>query len=671
MKSIRNKIIVGIGSIVIIGLLFLGIFVINHATEKITNLEKSKISVENKDVAYKVDQFFLNYVNLAKNMARDRNVRKFLNSGANHNNFRDVDSFSQVEGMLIDTQESDTKYLLSAYVIAAYSDIGIDGGGWVADAGFDVKTRPYWFEDSEDIKRGYIITEPYQDVDTGSMVTTVAVPVYNLVGDKIVGIAAADITIDVVNQMVAGHLKDFPSSYKVLASKENLVVASGKKEMMLKNIEDVGFPKKLLSKIESIKEKDKYTEIKDHGVDSMVVSEVSDLTGWKLLNIVPCDELLAELNNLIKMLVGIFFMTLLVIMIALVFVANKIVKPLKEVTLAANELANGNFDVEIKVRETCEVGVLAETLRILVARLQLYKEYIAEVSQNLDKMSEGNLNISLNLDYKGEFLPIKNSVNSTLAQFRSIIGSLLETTDKLVVGADTIVDSSQMISKGAGEQSSTTEELTANVNELSNRVSMNAENALEAAKHTKNVGESANESNEQMGEMISAITEINGKSAEISKIIKVIEDIAFQTNILALNAAVEAARAGEAGKGFAVVADEVRNLASKSAEAAKDTNALIGETVKAVENGTEIAGKTEKKLQEVIDAVNETIKSIETIATDSNTQSNALKETLTGINLISDIVNQNTSLADETVSKSYELNNRVQELKSITNKFKL
>ena len=227
------------------------------------------------------------------------------------------------------------------------------------------------------------------------------------------------------------------------------------------------------------------------------------------------------------------------------------------------------------------------------------------------------------------------------------------------------------MSQGATEQASSIQELAASITEISNQVNQNAENAENASKKATNVGDQIISSNEHMQEMTSAMKEISEKSSQIGKIIKTIEDIAFQTNILALNAAVEAARAGEAGKGFAVVADEVRSLASKSAEASKDTSLLIEGSIQAVNKGTEIADITASQLLEVVSGAKDIVTTIDNIANASKQQANSVRQVTVGVDQISSVVQTNSATAEESAAASEELSGQAQILKELVNRFRL
>ena len=223
----------------------------------------------------------------------------------------------------------------------------------------------------------------------------------------------------------------------------------------------------------------------------------------------------------------------------------------------------------------------------------------------------------------------------------------------------------------AAEQLAAAKELAARIAEISDQAKGTAQGALEARNQTHLAGQEVSACNQQMQELMEAMGRIQHSSDEIGKIIKTIEDIAFQTNILALNAAVEAARAGSAGKGFAVVADEVRNLASKSAEASKSTSALIEHSSQAVNRGTDIARHTAETLMEVVNSMDSVVSSIDRIATVSNEQSYAVAQVTEGINQISGVVQSNSATAEESAAASEQLSAEAVGLKKLVDKFTL
>ena len=237
--------------------------------------------------------------------------------------------------------------------------------------------------------------------------------------------------------------------------------------------------------------------------------------------------------------------------------------------------------------------------------------------------------------------------------------------------SDQVSSGAQALSQGATEQASSVEELAASINEISNNINQTAQQAQDASDKSMQVGEKAGESNNRMHDMLQAMADINASSGEIGKIIKTIEDIAFQTNILALNAAVEAARAGAAGKGFAVVADEVRNLASKSAEASKNTAVLIENSLQAVENGKRIADETAQSLEVVISDIQEASSLMGSIAKAATDQAESISQITLGIDQISSVVQTNSATAEESAAASEELSGQAQILNELVRKFRL
>jgi methyl-accepting chemotaxis protein len=286
-------------------------------------------------------------------------------------------------------------------------------------------------------------------------------------------------------------------------------------------------------------------------------------------------------------------------------------------------------------------------------------------------MADGNLAVSDVREFKGDFVTISNSLNMILESMNSVLGDINTSSDQVSIGSKQVSDGSQALSQGATEQASSVEELTASVTEVASLTKQNASNANEANELTLTVKGSAELGNKHMTQMLQAMEEINDSSNNISKIIKVIDDIAFQTNILALNAAVEAARAGHHGKGFAVVAEEVRNLAARSAEAAKDTTELIQGSIKKSSIGTDIANNTAKALLEIVTGVTKTAEIISGIAKSSNEQAMGITQINTGLNQVSQVIQNNAATAEESAASSQELSGQAEMLKEMIGRFRL
>ncbi|MEA4987163.1 MAG: methyl-accepting chemotaxis protein [Anaerovorax sp.] len=396
-----------------------------------------------------------------------------------------------------------------------------------------------------------------------------------------------------------------------------------------------------------------------------------DGSPWIVVMEIQEHEVLKEVNALRNLLLILCLAAIIAGAIITYFVSNKISKPIKKVTVAAQEIANGNFDVTLTVNTKDEVGQLANAFNLTIQQLLNYQGYIDEISDALSKVSQGDLMIELQRDYVGQFIKLKENMQSLLLNLNATFLQMNQSADQVASGSEQVANGAQALSQGATEQASSIEELSASISEITSEIQQNADNAKTASGMAELAGKELNKSNDDMKHMLEAMNEITLKSNEISKIIKVIDDIAFQTNILALNAAVEAARAGAAGKGFAVVADEVRNLAGKSAEAAKSTTTLIEETILAVENGSAIAERTAHSLESSEQVAKEAVGIIDTIAQASNQQASSISQVNLGVEQISAVVQTNAATAEESAAASEELSSQSNLLKGLISKFKL
>lgn len=354
------------------------------------------------------------------------------------------------------------------------------------------------------------------------------------------------------------------------------------------------------------------------------------------------------------------------------FIAIRIIRsithPIEEIEAAVMAMAEGNMKSEISYISKDELGVLAENLRFVLKTLS---GYIGHICSRMDSLAKGDLTVEMDMDYLGEFESIKHSGNKIIESLNDTLGQIEDASSQVASGSEQVSSGAQALSQGTTEQASSVEELVATLSELSGKVNQTAKNSRDVNTLISETGQEVNNSNVKMEAMMKAMTKINDCSSEIEKIIKTIEDIAFQTNILALNAAVEAARAGEAGKGFAVVADEVRSLASKSAEAAKETTLLISNSLTAVSEGNQIAADTQKSLLKVVESAGQIASNMELITEASDMQAEGIQQVTVGIDQISSVIQTNSATAQESAASSEELSSQANLLKTLVDRFHL
>ena len=391
---------------------------------------------------------------------------------------------------------------------------------------------------------------------------------------------------------------------------------------------------------------------------------------WWVKTSLPEKEYSAAVTSIRMITLLLAVVSVLVIGGLVMAVLKKMLNPLTELEKVANQMAAGALHVDFDYESEDEIGSLANCMRTMMERI---RRIIDDLSYTLKEMANENFAVELRNKnmYIGDYQPLIVAVEDIVEKLNHALINIKVASEQVNSGADQVASAAQALSQGATEQASTVEELSAAMEEISNETKRTAQKSGEANDVADLMRTEVGKSNSKMEEMSEAMQDITNKSNEIEKIIKTIDDIAFQTNILALNAAVEAARAGAAGKGFAVVADEVRNLAQKSAEAAKNTTALIEGTIQSVANGGRITEETAEALHIVANNVGKVTGLIGEITNASNEQAERISQITSGIEQITAVIQTNSATAEESAAASQELSGQATMMNDLIATFQL
>ncbi|MCI8666613.1 MAG: HAMP domain-containing protein [Dorea sp.] len=520
-------------------------------------------------------------------------------------------------------------------------------------------------------KKESVVTDPY-DYNGVSMVSYASPVIHN---SELKGVVVADINVSNFDKVETTN-EDYPSMYcTIYNANEMIIYDSEAKEDIGKSLSDFTPNAKELKAIQEKMDGDTEFQIETTREDGRKVRRFFtpiNAAGetWWALTAVQTKDIDALIKTTIYLMIGLSLVVLIVIIFTIILVLRKVLSPVKGIVEAANSIAEGNLDVELETANEDEIGILSNTFARMVGTLN---RIVTDLKYVLEEMAEGNFTVRTKAEdsYIGAFEGVLLSVRKMNRRLSGALSQIDVSADQVSMGSDQMASGAQALSQGSVQQAASVEELTATISGISEHVQGTAHNAADARSISVQSGEETAICNQQMQEMVAAMDEIGKRSAEIGKIIKTIEDIAFQTNILALNAAVEAARAGEAGKGFAVVADEVRNLAGKSASASKSTSELIQGAVSAVDKGMEIANETAQSLEKVVESSRAISELVDKIAEAAVEQSTSLEQATNGMNQISSVVQTNSATAEESAATSEELSSQSQMLRNLVRQFKL
>ncbi len=551
----------------------------------------------------------------------------------------------------------------------------LDSNGKSIFNGMEYNDKEYY---KEAIKGNAYISEPVLNKENGKMTVAVAAPLWKggIPGSEVVGVIAF-VPKETILSDIMSEIKISNGSSASMIDKNGNTIACVDSEKV-KNAENIGEIAKennQLTALAAIHQKMKNGETGfgtytyDNIEKLLAYAPVRDTNGWSFGVTAPASDFMKTTTNSIYIIVGMLLLCILVAVVVGFWVGGKIGSPITACAERLEKLSSGDLKAAVpEFKSNDETGVLADATIKIVNSLN---NIISDVVNVLSELSEGNLTVSAEQQYEGDFVPIRTATEKILLSLNTAMSQINETSIQVSGGSDQVSSGAQALAQGATEQASSIQELSASIAEIEQQVNRNAEDAEKAKVLSKDAKAIMHGSVVDMDLARQAMDEISATSKDISKVIKTIDDIAFQTNILALNAAVEAARAGAAGKGFAVVADEVRNLSQKSAEAAKNTTALIESSIEAVKKGTQLVRKTSESFAEVAAKSDEVSKIVEEISIMAQQQAMAVSQVSIGIEQVSSVVQMNSATSEESAAASEELSGQAQMLKTLVDQFKL
>lgn len=663
-KGISSQIQIKIGKTV--GIIFIVVAVIVGlvANASITDANNTELTLESESAAYQLSDFFNQYCTIAEQLTTNQDIQHYLETTLVYEDVVVNENFADVMKTLDTIQSLHPETIQGVFVGDADADGLIMSGDYVSEKGWDMKSRP-WYAATE---LGHtMLTEPYVDVNTGGMVLTISTPVYNSAGN-LLGVAGMDIALDDIVTTVSQY-KIGESGFVALLSSDGMFIYHPTSESIGTYISDMDASKEL---IDAVLNK-QYTFLK-YNVNGDpkfgCVATVGD-TGYVVISCIESAEYYQSIVMIGAMLLGVFAIGIVIIILNIRKTATKITKPLEMLNDTAQQLAEGNLQVELNVESDDEIGELADSIGKTVTRLKEYINYIDEIAYVLGRMADGKLVNELKYSYDGEFRKVKDALVNISESMIDVMQNINGSAQQVGAGSDELAKAAQSLAEGAESQSVAVEELLATAVAVAEQVEENKNDAEMSAIHTNEVTAMMEVSQQQMDRMRGAMNNIQEASNKVVGIIKTIEDIADQTNLLSLNASIEAARAGEVGRGFAVVAGEIGNLANESARAVNTTRDLINVSLEEIRKGNALVDDVVNSLSQAVEKVEEVNGMIQKTAENAVMQMESMNQIKHGVQEMSQGIQDNSAMAEETSATSEELAAQVITLNELVGKFEL
>ncbi|MCH5349092.1 MAG: HAMP domain-containing protein [Oscillospiraceae bacterium] len=513
---------------------------------------------------------------------------------------------------------------------------------------------------------------PYFNDNVGIYMISYVVPLF--MNGQNVGIIGMDIDFTLLEEIADIDSVYDGESVFIIDSSSNQILHHNTFEYgtMLEDLNEKGDVSPIIEAFKTGKtESDELYDISYNG-EKYAASYRVMRNGMKVIVSVPASDL-NESTDRLSLAIGISSLIIVIAAVVIAyFISRSITAPIDALNKAAKKIADGDLSTTINtVTSRDEIGVLSKNFGIMVSQLHDYVDYIAEISNVLNGVAEGDLDFKLTRNYAGDFEKVRKALNLISGTLSRTMSDINNAARQVALGADQVSAGAQSLAQSSTEQSESIQQLSISMDELTQDVAKNNESIRDAFSAMEKAAMGMAESSRNMSDMHTAMNAISDSSDKIINIVRTVEDIASQTNILAINAAIEAARAGAAGRGFTVVAEEIQNLATQTAEATKDINDLVENVTKTINNGKVISEKTDKSIQDV-SATTESIKSsLHDISVSSEKQSMSIESVNSSIKQITDAVQNNSATAEESAATSEEMNSQARVLRKRISIFKL
>ena len=665
--GLKGKLLAGILIPTVVILLLLSIILQNRIGSIVGGMQNNNISSQAQSAGLQVNDYF-NTIFLSEKMIQnlDSVERIFTEADAAGPSFRFQNSanYQRLVNELSRSRQIQGDSVQLIWIASFLNNQVIQSDGGVSDpATLSVVDRP-WYQRLKD-ERAPVLTGAYVDSVSGKLVVSAISPILDG-KNNLIGAVGIDIDLDGINTILS-QIKIGETGYLTVYDSDGNIIFHPNSDLILKNTKEIDYSENMKAALASHEN----SEIMKYKRDTdTMIGKVSylDQIDWTVLACITESEYTQEQKQISFITTVGFLLCILCLVFICISIANKMLKPVKLLTDVAPNLMEGKLNMELPEPSKDEIGTLIE---IFGTTAQGLEEIIVDISNTLESIADKDLTVETQAKYNGEFMRIRQAIYHIISGMDVVMGAVIRSADQVSAGSDQVAFGAQALAQGATEQAASVEKLSSAISGVTEQIQKMSRNAQQASDEAKIVGDNMTLSGTKMDEMQKSMARINQASGEIEKIVKTIEDIAFQTNILALNAAVEAARAGNAGKGFAVVADEVRNLASKSAEASQTTTSLIANSLTAVREGMRLADETAQVLTTAVQGASNVVQQIQFVSQDLALQSGSMDEIASGVEQISSVVQTNSATAEESAAASEELAAQAQTLKNMVADFKL